>query len=122
MIIMSVNDYVKYSFLDVVGDYVKEMGISNIAELDNPKYNNAFERAVERIRNSVDNKLYIPNLEEPNTEIISFLISTMLLKLSNNIRLIVKFMKSLILVSHFLNFVACCLLKFFSYFEYTRQS
>ena len=91
MIIMSVNDYAKYSFLDIVGNYVKEMGISNIAELDDPKYNNAFERAVERIRNSVDNKLYIPNLEEPNTEIISFLISTMLLKLSNNIRLIKRF-------------------------------
>ena len=70
MIIMSVNDYAKYSFLDIVGNYVKEMGISNIAALDDPKYNNAFERAVERIRNSVDNKLYIPNLEEQNTEII----------------------------------------------------
>ena len=69
---MSVNDYVKYSFLDVVGNYVKEMGITSISELDDPKYNNAFERAVERIRNSVANKLYIPNIEEPNTEIISF--------------------------------------------------
>ena len=88
---MSVNDYVKYSFLDVVGNYVKEMGITSISELDDPKYNNAFERAVERIRNSVDNKLYIPNIEEPNTEIISFLISTILLKLSNNIRLIKRF-------------------------------
>ena len=67
---MSVNDYVKYSFLDVVGDYVKEMGIDDISKLDDPKYDESFERAVERIRNSVDNKVYIQKLEMPNTEII----------------------------------------------------
>ena len=88
---MSVNDYVKYSFLDVVGDYVKEMGIDDISKLDDPKYDESFERAVERIRNSVDNKVYIPKLEMPNTEIISFLISTILLRLSNNTRLIKRF-------------------------------
>jgi len=88
---MSVNDYVKYSFLDVVGDYVKEMGIDDISKLDDPKYDESFERAVERIRNSVDNKVYIPKLEMPNTEIVSFLISTILLRLSNNTRLIKRF-------------------------------
>jgi len=88
---MSVNDYVKYSFLDIVGDYVEEMGIDDISKLDDPKYDESFERAVERIRNSVDNKAYIPNLEMPNTEIISFLVSTILLRLSNNTRLIKRF-------------------------------
>ena len=53
---MNPNDYVKYSFLDQVGKYVAELGITDIGQLDNPKYNSVFERAVERIKTSVNNK------------------------------------------------------------------
>ena len=82
---MNPNDYVKYSFLDQVGKYVAELGITDIGQLDNPKYNSVFERAVERIKTSVNNKPYTPKYDSPNTEILSFLASVTLLSLSNNI-------------------------------------
>ena len=88
---MNLDDYVKYSFLDSVGDYVAGLGINGIGKLDNSKYDSVFERAVERIKTSVNNKPYMPKFDSPNTEILSFLASTVLLSLSNNIRLIKKF-------------------------------
>ena len=88
---MNQNDYVKYSFLDQVGKYVAELGITDIGQLDNPKYNSVFERAVERIKTSVNNKPYTPKYDSPNTEILSFLASVTLLSLSNNMRLVKKF-------------------------------
>jgi len=88
---MNPNDYVKYSFLDQVGKYVAELGITDIGQLDNPKYNSVFERAVERIKTSVNNKPYTPKYDSPNTEILSFLASVTLLSLSNNMRLVKKF-------------------------------
>ncbi|MGI0093990.1 MAG: DNA primase [Nitrosotalea sp.] len=72
----------KYPFLTQAGNYLRDTHLT-LEELGNPDWKPAIERAYSRILASTDGKIYNPNLELPEIEILSFIIAIILLRGSN---------------------------------------
>src|ERR671920_1084164 len=75
---MAGSDLAKYPFLNEAGEYLRE---SNFGweELDRPDMKHIIDRAAERVEMEVDGKIY-DNLERYEIEILTFLISLLIVK------------------------------------------
>jgi DNA primase large subunit len=75
---MAGSDLAKYPFLNEAGEYLRESSFG-WEELDRPDMRYIIERAAERIEVEVDGKIY-DNLERYEIEILTFLISLVIVK------------------------------------------
>jgi DNA primase large subunit len=75
---MAGSDLAKYPFLNEAGEYLRESSFG-WEELDRPDMKYIIDRAAERIEVEVDGKIY-DNLERYEIEILTFLISLMIVK------------------------------------------
>jgi DNA primase large subunit len=75
---MAGSDLAKYPFLNEAGEYLRESSFG-WEELDRPDMKYIIDRAAERVEIEVDGKIY-DNLERYEIEILTFLISLMIVK------------------------------------------
>jgi DNA primase large subunit len=75
---MAGSDLAKYPFLNEAGEYLRESGFG-WEELDRPDMKHIIDRAAERIEIEVNGKIY-DNLERYEIEILTFLISLVIVK------------------------------------------
>jgi DNA primase large subunit len=75
---MAGSDLAKYPFLNEAGEYLRESSFG-WEELDRPDMKYIIDRAAERIEMEVDGKIY-DNLERYEIEIVTFLISLVIVK------------------------------------------
>ena len=75
---MAGSDLAKYPFLNEAGEYLRESSFG-WEELDRPDMKYIIDRAAERVEVEVDGKIY-DNLERYEIEILTFLISLMIVK------------------------------------------
>jgi DNA primase large subunit len=75
---MAGSDLAKYPFLNEAGEYLRESSFG-WEELDRPDMKYIIDRAAERIEMEVDGKIY-DNLERYEIEILTFLISLVIVK------------------------------------------
>jgi DNA primase large subunit len=75
---MGSGDLAKYPFLNEAGEYLRESSFG-WEELDRPDMNYVIDRAADRIEIEVDGKIY-DNLERYEIEILTFLISLLIVK------------------------------------------
>jgi len=69
----------KYPFLAETGNYLRDKSLT-LEELNNPDWKPAIEKAYQRITIATSGKIYTSNLEQPEIEILSFIIAIILLK------------------------------------------
>ena len=69
----------KYPFLTETGNYLKDKYLT-LEEFDNPDWRPVLKKAYDRIIVNISGKVYNSNLELPDIEILSFIISIILLK------------------------------------------
>src|SRR5690242_4710419 len=75
-------DMAKYPFLGQTGNYLSETHLT-LEDLGNSDWKPAIVAAYDRIRASADSTTYNPNLQMPEIEILSFIISIILLRGAN---------------------------------------
>ena len=71
----------KYPFLTETGKYLKDKSLT-LEELNNPDWKPVIEKAYHRITATIAGKIYNSNLDQPDIEILSFIIAIILLKKS----------------------------------------
>lgn len=76
---ISPENMAKYPFLAETGAYLRDKGLT-LEELDNPDWNPAISKAYDRIIVAISGEIYNSNLEQPDIEILSFVIAVILLK------------------------------------------
>jgi len=72
------SDLAKYPFLQEASDYIQETKF-DFAEFDRPEMIHIINRAVEKLENELQGKIY-SNLDEYEIEIMTFLVSLLLIK------------------------------------------
>jgi len=75
---MAGSDLAKYPFLNEAGQYLRESGFG-LEDIDMPEMRYIVDRAAERIEIEVEGKLY-DKLERYEVEILTFLVSTIIVK------------------------------------------
>lgn len=90
MLQLGINDLAKYPFLTETGEYLKGMGI-NLDELAHSDWQPIVEKAYGRIVVATTGQIYTTAIEKPDLEILSFVISIILLKSANLATLIRRF-------------------------------
>jgi DNA primase large subunit len=75
---MAGSDLAKYPFLNEAGEYLRESGFG-WEELDRPDMSYVIDRAADRVEMEVDGKIY-DNLERYEIEILTFLISLVIVR------------------------------------------
>lgn len=75
---MGTGDLAKYPFLNEAGEYVRQAGFT-WEELENPDMANVLQRAVERVEAGAAGTVY-ENLERYEIEILTFLVSLIIVK------------------------------------------
>tara|TARA_B100001750_G_C15471902_1_gene580271 strand:+ start:417 stop:1448 length:1032 start_codon:yes stop_codon:yes gene_type:complete len=73
------SDLAKYPFLDEAGHHVKKYG-AELRDLENPEYANILEKAKLRITNSLLSTNYKYEIMDPDSELLSFPISLLIVK------------------------------------------
>ena len=73
------SDLAKYPFLDEAGHHVKKYG-AELRDLENPEYENILEKAKLRITNSLLSTSYKYEIMDPDSELLSFPISLLIVK------------------------------------------
>lgn len=76
---ISPENMAKYPFLAETGAYLKDKGLT-LEELGNPDWRPAITKASDRITAGISGQIYKSNLEQPDIEILSFVIAVILLK------------------------------------------
>lgn len=75
---MGSSELAKYPFLQEASDYIQETKF-DFAEFDRPEMIHIINRAVEKLENELEGKIY-SNLDEYEIEIMTFLVSLLLIK------------------------------------------
>ena len=75
---MGSSELAKYPFLQEASDYIQETKF-DFAEFDRPEMIHIINRAVEKLENELKGKIY-SNLDEYEIEIMTFLVSLLLIK------------------------------------------
>lgn len=90
MLQLGIKDLAKYPFLTETGEYLKGMGL-NLEQLAHSDWKPMVEKAYGRIVVATTGQIYGTDIEKPDLEILSFVISIILLKSANLATLIRRF-------------------------------
>lgn len=90
MLQLGIKDLAKYPFLTETGEYLKSMGL-NLEQLAHSDWKPMVEKAYGRIVVATTGQIYGADIEKPDLEILSFVISIILLKSANIATLIRRF-------------------------------
>jgi DNA primase large subunit len=84
------SDLDKYPFLNGAGEYLRTTGFG-WDEIGRPEWKHIIDRATERIEFGIHGKIYYPPLEKPEIEILTFLVSLLIVKSLGNEPVLKKF-------------------------------